>query len=115
MISSPRFGPLLIPEITKFGRTGSNPVRASLMQSVGVPSIALRRNFAHAERSMQCDRMAHRGLLAFRCNRVHFAEWVHAFFQRNEPLGMNAIVVRYQNDHACIFAKKRPTNKRCSD
>ena len=57
-----------------------------------------------AKRSMEGQRMAHGILHPVRGDRVDLAQLFQGVFQRHEPFGVDAVVVRDQNDHSAILA-----------
>ena len=112
-MSSPKLGPLLIPETTRSGRTGKSPVNASFTQSVGaVDREPARPHIQHAQRSMQGQRMAHGILFPVGCHRVDLANVLEAVFKGDNAVGMNAVVIGEEDNHGRILAKKEPRNKR---
>jgi len=69
----------------------------------------------HPQRAVQRQGMAHGTLRAIRRNGVDFTanitHFAQAFFESRQAFGLYAIIIRQQNDHRRILAKKPKANK----
>ena len=55
--------------------------------------------------------MAHGILLPIGCDSVNLANLLEAVFKGDNAVGMNAVVIGEEDNHARILAKKRQRNK----
>ena len=69
----------------------------------------------HAQRAVQRQGMTHGALRAVRRHDVDFTvnvtDIAQTFFESGQSFGLDAIVIRKQDDHARILAKKPKTDK----
>jgi hypothetical protein len=60
---------------------------------------------------MESERVAHGTLRAIRGHGVNIGTVSQRVFERREPLGLDPVIVRDQDDHDAIVAKKRAADK----
>jgi hypothetical protein len=61
----------------------------------------------HAQWTVQRQRVTHRALRAIRGDSINLTDESQCVFESRQTLGLNAIVVRNENVHDRIVAKKR--------
>src|SRR3972149_911562 len=83
-------------------RAGLSPARHAALKAAQDPRPFFR--LMDAKRSMEREGVAHGILHPVRGDRVDLAQLFQGVFQRHEPFGVDAVVVRDQNDHSAILA-----------